>query len=231
MGKVIVEQSIRTACRTETICYSERMTQHPITCGDCYSVKPSPEDWCAAAARVIRPAEVAHLIRWVPRLPPAWSSAANIASYFQTAFKRGDLRYIPDPKEFDLWCSPRMTFARGGGDCDDLTALAVSILHAQGIEAHMATGVFCNGSKCDGHAWVEGRDEQGWFLFEATAGEVHRYRPRGYDLQYLLHPRVCRDVRNEARRAQAQQAVALQWLRQEQIRQQAIANVRALFGL
>lgn len=180
---------------------------------------------------MIRPAEVAHLIEWVPRLPASWSAAANVAEYLQTAFHTGQLAYIPDPKECDLWCSPRVTFARGGGDCDDLAALAVSILHAMGVEAHLAVGVYCDGDKCSGHAWVEGRDKQGGFLLEATSGTVQRIRPSAYGLQYLLHPNSCIDARSEALKAQVQRAILRQLLHTQQIRQQAIANAQALFGL
>ena len=207
------------------------MSQYPLVCGDCFCVKPSPENWCEAAARVIRPREVAHLIRRVPRHPPLWSAAENVAEYLRSAFRTGQLSYIPDPKECDLWCSPSTTFARGGGDCDDLAALAVSILHAMDVEAQLAVGVYCDGRTCSGHAWVEGRDQQGAFLLEATSGMVQRSRPDTYELQYLLHPDSCLDARSEARKAQAQQVAMRELLRSLQMRQQARYNAFATYGL
>lgn len=169
----------------------------PLTCPGCFCVKPSPENWCHAIARVVRPEQVRHLLLPLSNPPPNWSSAANVAAHMRRRFERGALRYIADPAGCDLWGPPRATLMRGGGDCDDLSAYALSLLHAMGKDADMMVGVLCSPGRCEGHAWVEGHDEQGHFVLEATSGHLYRSgRPPGYSAQYQLRPGRCLDVRD-----------------------------------
>jgi transglutaminase-like putative cysteine protease len=77
-----------------------------------------------------------------------------------------------------LWVSPTQTLQRGGGDCDDLSSLALSLLYAMGLRsADMLVGTYCGGQLCDGHAWAEGRDRSGHFLLETTNGTLLRGVP------------------------------------------------------
>jgi hypothetical protein len=93
---------------------------------------------------------------------------------------RGRLRYRRDPGR-DVWFSPAATLQRRGGDCEDLAILSLSLLLAGGHhEAHLVIGRHCDGRRCEGHAWVEGADARGGFLFEATSMQLMRYRPPAY---------------------------------------------------
>lgn len=62
-----------------------------------------------------------------------------------------------------------------------------------GVEAFVVVGHFCDDDlKCTGHAWVEGRDERGWFMIEATSGGLfRRCRPIDYVPQLYLAPGQC----------------------------------------
>ncbi len=161
--------------------------------------------------RVVRPDQVRHLIHGQPRhwLPPTWSAAGEVARFFQSQFVKGALRYISDPEGCDLWGPPHATLMRGGGDCDDLAALGVSILHAMGTDADMLVGVVCDRNGCGGHAWIEGHDERVYFVLEATSGDLFRSRPGGYNAQYQLRPGRCLDVREQATKRAALVAVAM----------------------
>jgi transglutaminase-like putative cysteine protease len=121
-----------------------------------------------------------------------------VARYLKRAFALGELSYIPDPAGCDLWYPPAVTLWRGGGDCDDLSSLSLSLLRAMGLRsADLVVGTHCDGRVCDGHAWVEGRDRFGHFLLEATNGTLLRGgRPWVYHAQYRLCPGRCLDVRD-----------------------------------
>jgi transglutaminase-like putative cysteine protease len=152
---------------------------------------------------------VQHLIHNVPayELPPQFSEAQSVATFLRRELEHGSLRYIPDPEGCDLWGPPTATLMRGGGDCDDLAALAVSLLHAMNISSDMVVGIFCNDRTCAGHAWAEGHDRQGYFVIEATSGRLFRYRPKGYNAQYKLRPGACYDIRTEATKQAARQVL------------------------
>ena len=71
--------------------------------------------------------------------------------------------------------------------------LAASMLMAGGVAVDVVVGHHCNGFVCDGHAWVEGHDDQGWFLLVATGGHLlRRARPASYAPHLKLRPGVCR---------------------------------------
>ncbi len=144
-----------------------------------------------AVQSLVRPEEVRHLIRWTPPSRVVTFQpqpfAGQTARWLQGKLERGELSYIADPNGFlDYWCAPGLTLRRGGGDCEDLTLLIVSLLIAGGVQANVAIGTAGGG----GHAWVEGVDAQGGFVIEATTGELHRHwRPGGYTLHWNITPR------------------------------------------
>lgn len=143
-------------------------------------VKPTLSAQRIAARHLIRPHEVAHLIRTLERweLPSRAPGAKQVSRHLRRSAKR--LRYIPDP-ERDIWQSPAQTLARGGGDCEDLAILSVSLLRHVALCAHLVVGQVWQNRRWNGHAWVEGRDSQGWYLLEATNGDVVRgVRPGTY---------------------------------------------------
>jgi hypothetical protein len=150
-------------------------------------------DRCVAIWQYVRPEDVAHLIKVVPvhSLPRGFTRAAEIAGFIRSCLENGQLRYIPDPRDCDRWGRPSETFRRGGGDCDDLAILAASLCRAMNVPMTVVVGTMCSGRVCDGHAWVEGADEAGGFLIEATNGQLLRHRPVGYNRQYLLTPEGC----------------------------------------
>lgn len=124
-----------------------------------------------AALDLVRPREIAHL------LPHTWVSTKAIAEY---VIKEN--RYIAEPRRApDTWQSPGLTVRRGGGDCEDLSILAASLLvpvtHVRDV--HLVLG--------PDHMWVEGNDEWGGFLLEATSGQVVRgYRPAQYQPDQVI---------------------------------------------
>ena len=142
-----------------------------------------------AVQHLVRPWEVEHLItRSAP--PPAWvvthrkPFAEQVAEWLKNQFAGDQLSYQSDPSAFDVWYAPGTTLRRRAGDCEDFTLLAVSLLLAGGIPAWVAVGTVPGG----GHAWVEGKDEQGGFLIEATSGDLFRYRPNNYQLLWHVEP-------------------------------------------
>jgi transglutaminase-like putative cysteine protease len=151
-----------------------------VSIGECLSFRPSPWTFLWARERLVRPEEVrpitsAIVARWgMSRL----AFADEVAGWMARMFQAGRLEYIPDPPgPNDLWCSPSSVLERGGDDCDGLAVLAASILRGAGAPAMVRVGML--GS--EGHAWVEGFDERGFFLLEATPhGGVFRFRPPAY---------------------------------------------------
>lgn len=170
---------------------------YPVPDPLCIRMRPSPVNQCYAISELVRPWEVADLIQIVPEwmLPKGHTLAASAAAWLRSQFRTRRLRYIPDPERpvgYDYWCSPSATLERGGGDCDDLAILAASILLAGGIDAWVVVGTLKQGWGSTGHAWVEGVDERGGFLIEATSGRLTRHvRPAEYHANLLLGPGCC----------------------------------------
>lgn len=134
-----------------------------------------------AIQALVRPHEVASLVR--PRYP--WEQlpplADQLGSYLRERAKQWQIRYLPDLGYKDIWQSPAFTLWRGVGDCEDLSILAASILKQAGVKVSVYVGEVLVNDTWSGHAWVEGEDEAGPFLLEATNGEVFRhYRPIEY---------------------------------------------------
>ena len=155
----------------------------------CINVRPSRVARYCAVRRLVRPYEVAALIPR-SRFPtlPAWLWVTRTGAWLQSRFREGTLAYFADPDvTIDQWCSPAATLGRGGGDCDDLAILATSLLVAAGVDAYVVVGEAFNGWRWDGHAWVEGADEHGGFLLEATSGRIARgWRPAWYRAEAFL---------------------------------------------
>lgn len=126
---------------------------------------------------LVRPNEVAHLIADVS---PSFA-VQEIEAWMVGHFASRRFRYEHDPRTCDRWCPPRITIARGAGDCDDWAIVACSMLRAAGVRASVVLGSYCDQLGCEGHAWVEGVDMYGAFLLEGTTGRVSRgRRPSAY---------------------------------------------------
>lgn len=162
----------------------------------CYIMEPTRHNQCRAARDLVRPDEVADLIvdyfvpapyRWLA--PRRLARADYVALWLREQFATGTLRYIADPTgpARDYWCSPSATFERGGGDCDDLGILACSMMRVTSA-AWLVVGTWNRA----GHLWVEGVDELGGFMIEATNGALYRgIRPRGYKVELLANDLAC----------------------------------------
>lgn len=159
-----------------------RSTPQPQSCATVFPSRARQRD---AVHQFVRPQQVRHLIN--SRL---CYSADDIAFWFQQQFKLGNLRYLPDPAIRDIWCSPAETLRRKGGDCEDLSFLACSLFIAAGIPAAIALGELCDHRGCGGHAWVVGKDSRGWFMFEATSGELMRYESNQYVCDEVVVPNI-----------------------------------------
>lgn len=115
-----------------------------------------------------------------------------VAQDLKQTFAAGTLRYFADPPFADVWRSPADTLQLGGGDCDDLGIFALSILLGLRINAYAAIGYFVDAfGNRQGHLWIEGQDERGFFLLEATSGDLLRRRPRNYQVVQWAHPNWC----------------------------------------
>jgi hypothetical protein len=217
----------------EALFYAALKAECMSTCdtANCRCVGPTFIDRCVAIREYVRPDDVAHLIRVVPRwaLQPGHSRAGEIARWLRDSFALGELRYIPDPIDCDRWGRPAETFRRGGGDCDDLAILVASLCRAMGVRMHVVVGTACTGKECDGHAWVEGIDEVGPFFIEPTSGALRRKSmPEGYTRYLLLTPEVCR-VALEASNRKMQIAAANVNAAVSSARQDAL--LRQMFGI
>lgn len=143
-----------------------------------------------AAAELVRPAEVAGV-------------AAALAPWVYGGTPEGDaiagwlrnLRYLADPHHPDVWQSPLATLMRGGGDCEDLSIAALSVLLALGGDGVLVVGTYYSQRGIIGHAWLEGHDSVSWFHLDATNSRMTRgARPAEYvpHALYGTAPRVAR---------------------------------------
>jgi hypothetical protein len=164
-----------------------------IEIGGCSFVPVDVQARCDAARSWVQPGEVLDLARAIRREWGAdWYKSGSVGQYLRWAFETGELSYFPDPPVGDLWCSPLDTLQVGGGDCDDLAILALSLLLAMGVNAYAAIGyVMDEYGNAVGHMWVEGRGVDGFFCLEATNGDVLEHRPENYVLMQRAHPNWC----------------------------------------
>lgn len=163
----------------------------------CLRFRPTPLAQYNAAQNLIRPWEVEPLIKRYRRRNTGRGTtfASSVARWLKIQLNSERLEYMGDPdfpRDMDYWCSPSTTLRRGGGDCEDFSILAVSLLLAGDVEAYLITGEAWTGDDFQGHAWVEGWDDRGFFLLEAISGDLSRYRPSEYQPELLLGPGVFR---------------------------------------
>jgi transglutaminase-like putative cysteine protease len=152
-----------------------------------------------AVQRLVRPLEVEQFIHRAPAplvLRNAPPFAEQVAEWLRSRLSSGQLSYEPDPNgPLDYWSAPSHTLYWRNGDCEDLTILGVSMLWAGGVSAQVAIGDYWDGSSLGGHAWIEGHDARGFFLIEATTGDMWRYgRPGNYFVTRTISPDLVRRV-------------------------------------
>jgi transglutaminase superfamily protein len=157
-------------------------------------MRPSLRNQARAVHHLVRPSEVKHLYQRdeYGRLLLPIDVTLAVSTWLKTSLGGAELLYIPDNNQYgyDTWCSPARTLYRRGGDCDDLAILVVSTLLTGRVRAKVVIGYLVNDDGWMGHAWVEGHDQYGWFLFEATNGEVYReQRPDVYVPSHQLPTR------------------------------------------
>ncbi len=145
----------------------------------CLIIEPTLGQFEEAAQDLIRTDEVRHLVHTPSKLTPQ-----IVGDWIARNRRVGDLRYLPDMTgKRDHWCSPEATLNKGGGDCEDLAILAVSLLRLGGLSAWVCVGWRQRNERRESHAWVEARTRDGsWRLIEATTGKVYDHRPAGYTI-------------------------------------------------
>lgn len=161
----------------------------------CIHVQSSFAARCRAIQHLIRPQDVAdHAARGV--LHGQWhhpNEVEAIACYM----RRLGLVYIADIKGHDSWCPPLETLRRGGGDCDDFSILAASMLRAAGFRADVVLGWWRQRGRRGYHAWVAGAAKCGncRFVLEPQTGEVWwNHTPPDRDAEYQIAPEGCFEV-------------------------------------
>lgn len=130
-----------------------------------------------AAATLVRPGEVAAIAAQLAPAVGFWGAAEVdlVASFLRR------LQYLPDALRRDVWQAPLATLSRGGGDCEDLGIVGLSLLLAMGGYGALVVGIMYARRGPIGHAWLEGWDSAGWFHLEATTAAVTRFaRPPAY---------------------------------------------------
>ena len=153
------------------------------TPGDGLRVLLDYRAWFQAVQLLLRPHEVTAIAVQTADVARRMGLplAQACASWLEWQLAVGHLSYLFDPAGQDMWWSPRATFARRGGDCEDLAIMACSVLLAAGRPSTMVFGLVRLDDGWLGHAWVEGIDEHGGFLLEATSGRLFRGgRPPNY---------------------------------------------------
>jgi hypothetical protein len=147
-------------------------------------VSPNREQQRRAAAALIRPADVTSVALSLAHLEGPFAAEAELVAHFL-----GGLRYFLDPPWIDIWRSPLATLSLGGGDCEDLSILGLSLLLALGGGGHLVVGIYYSRRGPIGHAWLEGRDSAGYLHIDATTAVVSRLgRPPGYVALALYTP-------------------------------------------
>jgi len=164
----------------------------------CLPVRTSLPARCTAIARLIRPQDVsAHAQQGLRHGHTCHrnNQVEGIACYLLGL----QLRYIADPKRRDYWCPPLATLERGGGDCDDFSILAASLLRAAGIRAEVVLGWWRQRGGRGYHAWVAGMLSCGCrFALEPQTGEVWwNGTPPAYDAEFLIGPEACQRVNRD----------------------------------
>jgi len=147
---------------------------------------------CLAVRQLVRAhevADIAALLQQRAGRPPVEA----VCRLLWLLLNQKSLRYKPDPNvcgppPSDLWRSPVATRDNGGGDCEDLSIFAMSMLVACGHwDVWLVIGDIWTRAGLKRHAWVEGIDPTGWYLLEATSGDLLRTtRPACYRADYAI---------------------------------------------
>lgn len=166
----------------------------------CIPVRSSFDARCVAIRQLIRPADVAdHALAGLAHARCRhFHEVDGIACYLHQL----GLKYIADPERRDSWCPPLETLRRGGGDCDDFSILAASVLRAAGHRADVVLGWWRQRKGPGYHAWVAGVAKCGFcrFMLEPQTGEVWwRDIPADRDAEYVLAPEQCSRVTRDLR--------------------------------
>jgi hypothetical protein len=152
----------------------------------------TPLDPCVCVELKDRCAHVRRIVGHLPGLVDHFATMKGVAAadkvdaWFDTFVSSGKLVWQKDAPRVDpcdVWCPARETLRRGKGDCMDFSIIVLSAFLDAGDNntARIFMGCARNaGRACVGHAWVEGRDSKGLFLFEST---------------YVTGPRVTRGAR------------------------------------
>lgn len=98
-----------------------------------------------------------------------------------------NIRYVLDVKQWgypEVWAMPDETLKRGLGDCEDLSFLLCSLLHALGVRSRVVFGEW----KGRGHAWVEAWVDSTGGILEATSGQPFSgfADPAGYSVEQVV---------------------------------------------
>jgi Transglutaminase-like superfamily len=160
----------------------------------CVPVSSSLSARCDAIRQLIRPQEVmSYTVAGLHHAPwRHFNPVESIACYL----KQLDLIYIADPVNHDYWCPPAVTIRRGGGDCDDFSILAASMLRAAEIRTDVVLGWWRQQRRRGYHAWVAGIVSCGCkFVLEPQTGQIWwNETPPDRDAEYRVSPEGCSQV-------------------------------------
>ena len=170
----------------------------------CIPVRSTFAARCSAIRQVIRPGDVTHYA--AAGLAHAHHRHANEVEGIACYLRQLGLVYIADPQRRDFWCPPLETIRRGGGDCDDFSILAASVLRAASYRADVVLGWWRQPKRRGYHAWVVGVARCGRcrFVLEPQTGEVWWHEiPADRDAEFVIAPeqaqcRCARDVRGSS---------------------------------
>jgi transglutaminase-like putative cysteine protease len=158
-------------------------TQPQIIAPEVLIVAANLEEQRRATAMLVRPAEVAPIAARLARcVGPRCAEAEAIAGWLR------QLHFINDPPGLDVWRGPLATLSLGGGDCEDFSLLALSLLLALGGQGIMMSGILLSSHGPIGHAWTEGFDRAGWFQLDGTNGFVGRFQRSPAYIPYAAFP-------------------------------------------
>lgn len=166
----------------------------------CIPVRANFDARCAAIRQLIRPDDVTDYA--AAGLAHARDCHANEVEAIACYLDRLGLGYIADPERRDSWCPPLETIRRGGGDCDDFSILAASVLRAAGYRADVVLGWWRRPKRRGYHAWVAGFAKCGRcrFVLEPQNGQVWWCEtPADRDAEYLIAPEGCSRVSRDLR--------------------------------
>ncbi|MEM2618759.1 MAG: transglutaminase-like domain-containing protein [Candidatus Hadarchaeales archaeon] len=117
---------------------------------------------------------------------PNWPSWTMIFSDFHSLF-----RHPPRPKWsfnfMDYWKFPSETIRDKIGDCEDSSFLLASLLRSLGEESYAVLGYVVINEMRYGHAWVEWKKGNRWYLLESTYDSPPDSIPPTNDLYWKVY--------------------------------------------